>query len=545
MAETRTKKSLMNTSVSLGFYILTLLVSIFARRIFLLALGDQLNGLIDTLSNILGMINLAELGIGTAIAYALYKPLHDKETKTINEIVSLQGWFYRRIALIVSLVAFGVMLFFPYIFKDLESPMWYAYATFLVSLWGAMMSYLINYRAIVFNADQRGYRITMNMQGFYLAKSILQTVGLYIFYKYDIPNPYVYYLSLEFIITLIGVYVLEKMIQKDYPWLKSNPKEGKVLLAKYKDVFKTIKQVFFHKFGSVVFAHISPLVILAFTSLKTLTFYGSYIILSKHLSSIISHFFSSITAGIGHLIAEGNKKKILGFFWEFLSVRNFTASIIAFSFYAYSSYLIPFWLGDKADYILPNIVVFTIAVSMYLNAARVMDIFLTAYGLFADIWSPIAEGLINVGFGLLFGYIFYHNPQLLGIDSAIYGSVVGVLLGSILSIIIIIHIWKAYYLFRDGFKISSFHLWKHYIKYPIISFAWMYCCKQILSWLALDFSSSLILFLINAVWTMTVFTILLFIIYYIMSQGMRDMTERFRIILIDKLIPNIKQKFSK
>lgn len=90
--ESRVKKSLLNARVNLIFYFLTLILSFFSRKIFLDTLGADFVGLTGTLQNLLGFLNLAELGIGSAIGYVLYKPLFEHDEGKINEIISVFGY---------------------------------------------------------------------------------------------------------------------------------------------------------------------------------------------------------------------------------------------------------------------------------------------------------------------------------------------------------------------------------------------------------------------------------------------------------------------
>ena len=92
----RTAKSIKNAKVALIFYFINLVLQFFSRKVFLDYLGAEVLGLNTTAQNLIGFLNLAELGIGGAIAFTLYKPIYEKNTQVINEIVSLQGWLYRR-----------------------------------------------------------------------------------------------------------------------------------------------------------------------------------------------------------------------------------------------------------------------------------------------------------------------------------------------------------------------------------------------------------------------------------------------------------------
>ena len=99
--ESRVKKTLLNARVNLVFYFLTLALSFFSRKIFLDCLGADFVGLTGTLQNLLGFLNLAELGIGSAIGYVLYKPLFERNQEKINEIISVMGYLYRCIGIMI------------------------------------------------------------------------------------------------------------------------------------------------------------------------------------------------------------------------------------------------------------------------------------------------------------------------------------------------------------------------------------------------------------------------------------------------------------
>lgn len=107
----RTAKSIKNAQVSLFFSVLVLILGFFSRKILIDYLGAEVLGLNTTATNLLGFLNLAELGISAAISYTLYTPLYQKDYEIINEIISVQGWLYRRIAYTV-LTSGAVLMFF-------------------------------------------------------------------------------------------------------------------------------------------------------------------------------------------------------------------------------------------------------------------------------------------------------------------------------------------------------------------------------------------------------------------------------------------------
>ena len=91
----RTRNSLRNSATALILQVVAMLIGFFSRRIFIRILGVEVMGLNTTASSILDFLNLAELGIETAVAVTLYKPLFSRDEQSIREIVALQGRLYR------------------------------------------------------------------------------------------------------------------------------------------------------------------------------------------------------------------------------------------------------------------------------------------------------------------------------------------------------------------------------------------------------------------------------------------------------------------
>lgn len=513
MSETRSQKSIKNATVSFIFLFINLALSFISRPIFLEGLGDELLGVRTTVANLLGTLGLAELGIVSVIGYALYKPLHDKDVTTINEILTVQAWFYRKVTWVVCICSVGILLFFPYFFRDTDIPLWAAYATYGVLLWQVVMSYLINYRSIIFGADQRGYKLSMNTQGVMITKVILQMAIV----KW-LPNPYPYYLAIEFIVSLIGIYILERMIQKYYPWLKVNTAEGRQLLRKHTDLVKKTGQMFAHKIGGTVLANITPLIMLNFSSLVMITHYENYMTITRNTGAVLGAVVGSIAAGIGSLVAEGNLKKTLRFFWEYNALVHFFSVIICFGVYAFADNFIVLWIGEQ--YIIEEWVLGLIVINLYITLTRqTRDNFINAKGLFGDIGAPIVESILTVGLSSLLGY---------------YWGLPGVLLGVILALFAVVVCWKSYYLFSSGFELSIWNYWGNYAKYLILSFIFVYGGGEICIGY-LPKAQNYYELIISALICTTLFSLIWGGTLFITSEGARLVTSRFKGIIIRKL----------
>lgn len=76
-------------------------------------LGADFVGLMGTLQNLLGFLNLAELGIGASIGFVLYKPLFNGDKDKIRDIISVLGYLYRNVGLIIFWGGLYWFAFFP------------------------------------------------------------------------------------------------------------------------------------------------------------------------------------------------------------------------------------------------------------------------------------------------------------------------------------------------------------------------------------------------------------------------------------------------
>ena len=221
--ESRVRKSLLNARVNLIFYFLTLALSFFSRKIFLDTLGADFVGLTGTLQNLLGFLNLAELGIGSAIGYVLYKPLFDHDETKINEIISVFGYLYRWIGKIILIAGCILACFLPLIFPNTEFDLgliFFAYFSFLAS---SLIGYFANYKQTLLGADQKNYVVTAYFQTATIIKTIIQMALAYY------TGNYYLWVIVELSFGIIYSFILNWKINQVYPWLRSEVSQGRSL----------------------------------------------------------------------------------------------------------------------------------------------------------------------------------------------------------------------------------------------------------------------------------------------------------------------------
>lgn len=495
---------MLNARVNLIFYFLTLALSFFSRKIFLDTLGADFVGLTGTLQNLLGFLNLAELGIGSAIGYVLYKPLFDHDETKINEIISVFGYLYRWIGKIILIAGCILACFLPLIFPNTEFDLgliFFAYFSFLAS---SLIGYFANYKQTLLGADQKNYVVTAYFQTATIVKTIIQMALAYY------TGNYYLWVIVELSFGIIYSFILNWKINQVYPWLRSEVSQGRILFKKYPEVMKYTKQLFVHKFTTFIQFQTTPFLIYAFVSLQTVAFYGNYTIITDKLSVFIGNLLGSTGAGVGNLIAEGDRNKIMKVFWELLAIRFWFASIFIFALYFLLEPFIILWLGKQ--YILNKSILIILLCNVFIMQTRgVTDQFLYGYGLFRDVWAPIAEAVIYLVVALIAG-------SCLGLK--------GVLLGGIISMLIIVCGWKPVFLFKSGFHFPLYIYWFNWGKHLFLMFITFIIGDYVVALITIDPAENYWEWIKYAMCITSIFVLMYTSVLSLFSQGMRSFLQR-------------------
>lgn len=444
MANSRIQKSLMNAQVNVVFYIISVILAFFSRKYFLQNLGTEFLGLSGTLGDMLNLMNITELGIGTAVGVTLYKPIFDKDHEKINDIISVFGFLYTRVGSIIAGVGIILSCFFPMMFAKAGVPLYLVYLMFYSMLYSALLGYFVNYKQIILSASQQNYVIMLRYNTAVTLKVILQILTSFL------PYNYLWWIALEALTITIYTFILNGTIRKYFPWLETSVRRGKEKFKEYKNLWTKTKQVFVLKLSHLVLNNSTNVLIAAFVNLSMVALYGNYNMLMSKITAFVDGLFTGMEASVGNLIAEGDKKNTLKVFNELLCIRYFLAALCSVTLYYICSPFIVVWLG--AEYVMADKIILLLSMHFFVQQARLtVDNFKNGYGLYGDVWAPIAEVVMMVGIAVVLG-------AKLGI--------VGILTGLVTSELLIKMFWKPYYLFSRGFEMSVLrYYWPLIIKY--------------------------------------------------------------------------------
>lgn len=432
MEKSRVSKSLKNTMFGLVGIICSLVVSFATKSIFVRLLGAEYNGVNGLFTNILQVLNLAELGFATSISYALYKPLKAGDERTTAALMSYFAKIYRIIAIVVTVAGCCCIPFLQYLIAEDISELSFTInqlrGYFAMFLANTVCSYLLAYKRTIITADQNNYLVTNVDNTFNILLNIVQIILLLIY-----KNFYAY-LATMIAKTVINNLVLHVIASKRYPYLHTYRKE-KLSKIEKSAIFKNVQAAFLHRIGGVIIFSTTSIVISAFVSLVDAGKYSNYILIVNSVNMFINIIFNSVTASIGNLCVDESEERQYDIFKKIRYLAFFAA---VFSYVCYIILFNPFieiWVGG--DMVMSMWVVFAISLNAMVGYLRkAVNAFKDAKGMFRNDWyKPLLEAGVGIGLAIGLSYVW---------------GTFGVIIGYTLATIFIAVPVENFVLFRQG-----------------------------------------------------------------------------------------------
>lgn len=234
MNQSRTKKSMLTFVTSGVRQALTLLLTFASRTVFIYILGAGYLGLNGLFSNILSILALSELGIGTAISFYLYKPLADQDKERIKTLMKFYKLCYRVVG--ISIIALGccVMPALPMLVNFDQGAPVNLYLVYFLYLLNTASSYLFfAYKQALVIANQEQYKIEKINIWFTFINCFVDILVLII------AQDYISYLIAKTILVFAKNFVIARKIDREYPFLKEkdvNPLQKGEVICFFKDI---------------------------------------------------------------------------------------------------------------------------------------------------------------------------------------------------------------------------------------------------------------------------------------------------------------------
>ncbi len=422
------RKILKGVIVSNIVLVISTILSFLINKYFILYIGIESMGVVKLFNQLLGILSLAELGIGVSISYALYKPLVENDRERVKEVFYTMKYFYKKIIFTICILGILITFLLP-VFMKTEVNFIYI-VCWIASVLNTAFTYIFAVNVTLYNAEKK-YNFVKSVMGISLiVGQILKIISIFLYQSFFV------FILLNFVPTIINIFVFNRYFNKNYLYLKDS--------KKYKldyTIFKDAKNVFVHNVAFFLGYQIDIILISMFCGLKTLAIYSSYIMVLGIWNKVASNVFSIISPHIGHYIVKNDKQDI------YLKYKSMNIALLFFLIIIFVTtyYLIQPFMNMWINYTLvENSFVFYICFRCYLDNFRyVIQTFKVSAGFFNDVHLPIIEGILNFIISLILVRMY---------------GVVGVVIGTIIPSILITFIWKPILIYKVVFD-------KHYTVY--------------------------------------------------------------------------------
>ncbi len=396
----RIHNSVKNISFGLLTQVIQMVLGFVSRTIFIRYLAIEYLGVNGLFTSILTMLSLAELGITSAILYALYKPLAEKSEEKIATLIR----YFKKIYLVIAgVVAFLGLCILPFLHQIVDNPPQQLgddlHLIYLLFLFNTVASYFFYYKISLFQADQKSYVISKRNIVIFIIQNSLQILSLVLFQNFLL------YLFIQLVCQLGGNLYLSQLVKKHYPFL-SQYKNALVEQEVKDQIWLNLKSTALVKIGGLLVNNTSNIVLNYFSGLKSVGLLSNYTLLIGLASGLIMQVFAGLTGSIAHV----NVKETLAKKREVFQIVNFA------NFWVYGlatvciivllNDFITLWIG--ASYILSFDVVLILALNFYMvGMQNAVWTFKSTFGLFKQgRWLVIGTAVLNLVLSFVLGSYF-------------------------------------------------------------------------------------------------------------------------------------------
>lgn len=443
--KSRVENSIRNSASGLMVQASNALMGLIVRTVFIHNLSSEYLGVNGLFSNILTMLSLAEMGIGGAITYSMYKPIATKDEKKIAQLMNMYRTAYRIVGAVVATLGVSLIPFLGIIIKD-KPNIEHLTLIYLLYLSNTVLSYFFAYKRSIFSADQMERIINYFTLFFQVIRYSLQVLVIILF------RNFIAYLAIQISCTVLENIALSRYADIKYPFLQKYRKEQLEKTEK-SILFDNIKALFIYKIGSRALDGTDNIIISAFDGVISVGLLSNYALLTGALQAILSKISNSLTGSVGNYIAKENPES----FEQLLENITFVHFILyGMLFVGGTGVLNPFvsiWAGEK--YLLSESIVFVHCLNIYiLGLMNSIWLFRSTMGLFVyGRWRPLISAIINV---------------VVSIILAKQMGLIGVLLGTTITRITT-NVWfDPYIVFKYGMKKSPIGYYLNWIKYLLV-----------------------------------------------------------------------------
>lgn len=391
--KSRMEYSARNTSIAMISRIIVIVMGFVTRIVFTRILSESYVGINGLFTDILHVLALSELGVGTALTYALYKPIAEKDIERQKSLMRLFKWLYRATASVIAVFGLLIVPFLGYLVKD-TGDVEHIVPIYLLYLLNSVVSYLLIYKKALLDAYQQSYIGVLYYTGFLLLQYVLQIVVLVF------TRNFLLFLLIHLLCTVGNNVCIARKADSLYPFLRE--KEIKPIpKTEKRSIIKNMKAMLMHKIGSVVVNNTDSLLLSSMVGLVSAGLYSNYYLIIGSVRQVLGQAFQGITASVGNLGVTEDRKAVKSVFEISFFIGQWLFGFSGICLFLLLNDVIAVSFGGK--YVFPSGFVFVLCVNFFITGMRQPTlVFRDSLGLsWHDRYKSIAEAIINLTLSIL------------------------------------------------------------------------------------------------------------------------------------------------
>ena len=402
----RTQKSVRNIAFSIAYQLVTLFSNFLMKTILIKNLGIQYTGVSALFTDILMVLSVAELGFSTAISYALYRPLHEKDDIRIAKLMRLYQKIYRIVFSVIIAAGIVCLIFLKYIVNNVPDIKENIHIIFIFFVLKTAVSYLFVYKATLIEANQEKHIVSAIGIVVCVLTTILEAVAITVF------KSYIGYLIVMVTMVIVQNVVISLVVNHRYPMLKTECNEN-LSLPERKEIFKNVRALAIYKISGALQRGVDSVIISAMLGTSLVGFLSYYKMIVNNVDSLFAQVFESIKPSVGNLAASENSERQYTVFKKMCFLSFVIGNFISVSLITLLNPFITLWLGS--NYLLGmNIVIMLTADIYIITMVRPYESFRNANALFVQgKYRPAIMVILNIVLSValankwgLFGILF-------------------------------------------------------------------------------------------------------------------------------------------
>lgn len=394
-SESRTVNAGKNAVSAIGNKIIILILTFISRKFFIQYIGVEYLGINGLFSNILTLLSMADLGLGTAMNVSLYKPIAENDFRKLSALLNYFRKLYIIIAAGVMVIGFALMPFLKYI-VNMDQDIPYLYVYYAVFVLKSAVSYLFIYKSSIVRADQKAFQINKVEVYTNVVKVVLQLVVVMTLHSYLV------YILLDVVTIVVQNFTVSHIADKNYPFI--NLKE-ELSSEEKKDIFSDISSVFLYKIAWSLLNGTDNILMSMMIGTIYVGYYSNYYTITSNLELFIALLFTSLTASVGNLVATSTAENRYKTFKTMQMIGFWISGIVSVCLLFLMQDFIVLWLGEEM--LLDNITLVAIIVNIFFSICmRPVWTFREGTGMYRQIrYIMFVTAILNLVLSIILGKI--------------------------------------------------------------------------------------------------------------------------------------------